>query len=51
VGLLAFYVSFVLGSILRAAGFTAMMCALYGALFILLRSRTWRFCWARSCAG
>jgi len=38
VGLLAFYVSFVLGSILRAAGFTAMMCALYGALYILLRS-------------
>lgn len=38
IGLLAFYVSFVLGSVARAAGFTGLLCALYGALFVLLRS-------------
>ncbi len=38
IGLLAFYVSFVLGSVRRAAGFTGLLSALYGALFVLLRS-------------
>ena len=38
IGLLAFYVSFVLRSVRRAAGFTTLLTALYGALFVLLRS-------------
>jgi inner membrane protein len=38
IGLLAFYVSFVLRSVRRAAGFTTLLSALYGALYVLLRS-------------
>jgi inner membrane protein len=38
VGLLCFYVSFVLRSVQRAAGFTGMLAALYAALYVLLRS-------------
>jgi inner membrane protein len=38
VGLLAFYVSYVLGSVLRAAGFATMLAALYASLYVLLRS-------------
>jgi inner membrane protein len=38
VGLLAFYVSFVLGSVLRAGGFTTMLSVLYAALYVLLRA-------------
>ena len=38
VGLLAFYVSFVLRSARRSAGFTALLSLLYGALYVLLRS-------------
>jgi inner membrane protein len=38
VALLGFYVSFVLRSIRRAAGFTAALSLLYGALYVLLQS-------------
>ena len=38
IGLLAFYVSFVLKSAARGLGFGAMLAALYGALYVLLRS-------------
>jgi inner membrane protein len=38
IGLLAFYVSFVLGSVRRAGSFTGMLAALYGSLYVLLRS-------------
>ncbi len=38
IGLLAFYVSFVLKSAVRGLGFGALLAALYGALYVLLRS-------------
>ena len=38
IGLLAFYVSFVLKSALRGMGFGTLLGALYGALYVLLRS-------------
>lgn len=38
VALLGFYVSFVLRSVARAAGFTAALSLLYGALYVLLQS-------------
>jgi inner membrane protein len=38
IGLLAFYVSFVLRSARRAAGFTTLLSALYAVLYVLLRS-------------
>lgn len=38
VALLGFYVSFVLRSVARAAGFTMMLSLLYGALYVLLQS-------------
>lgn len=38
IGLLTFYVSYVLKSVTRGLGFGALLGALYGALFVLLRS-------------
>jgi inner membrane protein len=38
IGLIAFYLSFVLGSVRRALGFTALLAALFGALYVLLAS-------------
>jgi inner membrane protein len=38
VGLLTFYVSYVLQSFKRGVGFGALLAALYGALYVLLRS-------------
>jgi inner membrane protein len=38
VGLLGFYVSYVLRGVRRAGGFVAMLGSLYGALYVLLRS-------------
>ena len=38
IGLLGFYVSYVLRSMKRATGFTGLLTTLYGALYVLLRS-------------
>ena len=38
IGLLAFYVSYVLKSARRAAGFAVLLCAIYGALYVMLLS-------------
>ncbi len=38
VGLLGFYVSYVLKSVKRAVGFTSILALLYGALYVLLQS-------------